>query len=365
MISDRIATSSPDDLEHIGRYTVAGMDLLLDNCSLTFDELQAPYAQLNMRSIAPETQTALDRLDPRLFPRVDVTMGYRFHDGREETERMASLGIDTRSVDRPANTLTLVAQGDERLVMDRGVGTEPVTFTSSDEAFGAIVRLIRLAIPNAPTRDDGTRVYGWVPADSTVVVEPGDNPISAVIDVSDRVGDLWTYADGLGVWHITRRPVLASTPFLSLTVGERGTIVKSTSRLSRDDWANSVLLRHKWREGDEDRSVVVWADVSTGDYRVGKIGAKRVVLDRATPIDFVTASQAATSLLRRYSSRGRTLTVEAVADYRLRPGHTISVQLPQGGADLHLVSAVTFEQPTGTMTIRTRVPDDAELSTGA
>jgi hypothetical protein len=365
MISDRIATAIQGDVEHIGRYMVGSQELHLDAATLTFDENYAPFAMLRARTTVPETQEALDRLDPRRFPRVDVTLGYRFHDGLEETEHVASLGLDQRSVERPSNVVNLVAQGDERLVIDRGVGYSPVTFTPEDEAFGAIVRLIRLAIPDARTRDDGTRIYGWVPADQTVVVEPGDNPMTAVLDVADRVGDLWVYADGLGVWHITRRPVLASTPFLSLTVGERGTIVRSTSSLGRNEWANAVLLRHAWREGDQDRSVVVWAETSTGDLRPARVGRKLIVHDRTTPIDYVTASQSATSLLRRASSRGRSLTLEAVADYRLRPGHTISVQLPLGDPELHLVSAVHFEQPDGIMTIQTRVPDDAEMSTGA
>jgi hypothetical protein len=364
-ISSRIDTARTQDLQHLGTYSVAGVPLALDACTLTFDESYLPFAMLRMRAKAPETQAELDALDPRKVSRVKVAMGYRYVDGEEEMDDMADLVLDERSVSRPDNIMELNAQGNERLVIDRGVGVSPLVFGPDAEVFTSIVSTIRRAIPGARTQDDGTRRRGWVPAGETVTIDPGDNPLSVILDAADRLGELWVYDDGLGVWHITRRPTLASTPFLSLTVGEAGTLVKTSSRYGRSEWANCIVLRHKWRDAEGNEHVLEQsAEVITGEYRTEVVGRKVILVERDTPIDRGSARAAASALLRRAFSRGRTLTLEAIADYRLRPGHTVRVQLPLGEPELHLVSAVHFEQPSGLMTVETRAPDNATISTG-
>ncbi|ARU53514.1 hypothetical protein CBR64_20880 [Cellulosimicrobium cellulans] len=77
------------------------------------------------------------------------------------------------------------------------------------------------------------------------------------------------------------------------------------------------------------------------------------------------ASAVAAARVRRTISRGRQMSVEAAAAaYWLRPGHTITVQLPTGPQERHLVSSVTFDLPSGTMHVRTRVPVDVTITTG-
>ena len=58
--------------------------------------------------------------------------------------------------------------------------------------------------------------------------------------------------------------------------------------------------------------------------------------------------------------RSRSLTIQAPSAWWLRPGHTITVHLPDSDPERHLVAAV--EHTTGgVMTVTTRTPDPSPI----
>ncbi|ONI63902.1 hypothetical protein ALI44B_04560 [Leifsonia sp. ALI-44-B] len=361
----RAAEALTESITHLGAFEAAGVPLDVESCTLTFDEAQAPHALFRARCKVPTSQADLDALDPRLGKRMTVAMGYRYAGGTRDVQRMADLILDDRRVSRPQNTMELVGQSDERVLMDFGSGVTDTAIPTSAEAFSAIRSLIWASIPNAPTADDSTRATGWVGAEP-IVIKAGDNSMAAILDIADRAGDLWVYDDGLRTWRITKRPTLVGKPKLALKVGVDGTIITAQTGVGRKDFANSVLVRHTWRDANKvDQVVQGYADVMSGPYSVGAIGRKLMVVERDYAGTTATAQAAARSLVRRAVSRGRSLTIEAIAAYWLRPGDTISIQLPTGPEELHLIAAVHFEQPSGLMTIETRQPDDITIQTGA
>ena len=126
-----------------------------------------------------------------------------------------------------------------------------------------------------------------------------------------------------------------------------------------------MFVRSQWRDGTgTDRTVIASAWATTGEHAVGAVGWRWQVFERTSPTTQAAANAAARVLLGRALSRGRSLSVTAVAAYWLRPGHTVTVQLPTGDQERHLVSRVDFDIPAGLMTVRTRRPVTADVENG-
>lgn len=354
------------DLQHLYRLTVAEQPILADSLTLSFDEARAPFCELRASAAVPYSQTTLDALDPRQRVRAQLELGYLYADGDVDVEQVADLLLDDRQVRRPANTLDLVAQSDERLVIDQGVGLSALVFNPGLEAYEAIKRTIHRAIPDAPIQDGGLRDGTVFPDPDPFTIQPEDNAFSAILDVADRAGDWWVYDDGTRTWQVTTRPTLASSPRAILTVGEGGTIFTSDSSVGRSAWYNSVVVVHEWTDDNGvARKVRARAEVQSGPLAVADVGRKTQTIRRTFPGTDYTAYRSAASLLRRAVSRGRSLNLEAHADYRLRPGDTIQVRLPSGSPEHHLISAIQFALPSGRMRISTRVPDAYTIGIGA
>jgi len=354
-----------ESLEHLATFECAGVQLDVQSASLSFDEFKTPHVQLTLTCSIPESAADLAALDPRLNVRVRMTAGYRYPGDIEDTALIADLLLDDRDVSRPSGIMQLVAQSDERTVQDFGGGITSTIFQTNAEAFNSIRTLIWSALPNTPTQDDGTRMTGWVGTEP-YVVKPGQDPLDAITDIADRAGDWWVRDDGLRTWRITKRPALTGSPVHHVAVGEDGTVVQSDARLGRAEWANTVLVRHIWKDASNvEREATGYAEVTSGPYAVNAVGRKVLVVERDYAGTTSTAQMAARSLVKRAVSRGRSLTITAHSAYWLRPGNTITVQLVTGPEELHLVSSVTFDLPSGLMTITTRQPDDVSIQTGS
>jgi hypothetical protein len=343
--------------------SINGVVLNIEDEQINYDEGQAPHVNWQATCTVAGTQEELDKLDPRLRPRVLLEVG----------GQKLSLILTERQVDRPGNTMRLTAESEERIVMEDGSGRETYTFHQGDEAHDSIQKVIRFIIQEPVFQDSGVRGYGWVTAEEPFIIGPGDDALQAILEIGDRAGDRWVYHDG-SVWRIRERPELAEEPKAHLTVGEEGNILSSSAGLSREKWYNAVQVVHEWTTEDLDgegktvrneRRAEGWAWVKTGPFDVRDVGIKTLKVVRNYAGDGNTAQRAAESLLKRTVTRGRSVDIEAISDESLRPGDTISIQLPTGPVEQHLVSSITFNRPDNTMKISTRVPTYAPSKTGA
>jgi hypothetical protein len=179
-----------------------------------------------------------------------------------------------------------------------------------------------------------------------------------IADLADRIG-AQVYDDGLRGWHVDAVPVLG-TVALSVAHGAGGTLVSSDADVSREDgWANWVVLRYVWTDASNVRQRIVGSRrVQTGPYAATTGNIKFWTEDRDTPTTQAQADAAAAALVARTVTRGRSLTISTPSAYWLRPGDTITVQLPTGDPETHLVARVEFDLRTGLSTITTRLPDN-------
>lgn len=353
-----------------------GIDVPLSvtEADVTMDEFWSPYVQGSFTAAIPPDQALLDALDPRKRVRVTITAGYWLPNGTIDEYPIAVTYLNSRSVDRPSNTIQMTVQGKEYL-HDGWVplfpgagwvrGASTPTWNSDTEARDAVTRCLLAAgaitgsdVPvwdgSDPSWDyDGAlRSQGWANnADPWTPSE--ESALDVARDIADRCNG-WFRCDEVGIWRFNGRPFLAGdTSSHQLAVGSAGTIETSQTGLSRDGWANAVRVYYSWSGGES----TGYAYASDGPYAISAVGQMTHVGSFPFKATAPTAQARAAAILRRYLSRGRSMSLDATPAYWLRAGHTVTVQLPLGPQERHLVSAVTFTLHTGSMRVRTRVPD--------
>ena len=327
--------------------------LEIERCQFGWDEARAPRVTASLTARVPTDQTVLDLFDPRAGARVAIHAGYvRPGTGTEDVQPVADLGLRARVVTRPGNTLELDAASDEAQVIDAspvfGVTAAGISTT------WAILNTLRSVIPATDWNSVGD------PGGGAVTVSDVTDIWSTIDDLADRI-NFDIYDDGMRGWRCYARPVLAGTPAHELVVGQDGTLITSTASLDRDTWFNAVTLRYVWRNGaGVEQMVTATRAVTAGTYAVtGPAGRRTYTEDRAVATTQAAANAAADAILARFLSRSRTYQLRAIAAYWLRPGMTVTVQLPLGDPESHLVAAVSFDPIAGTMDLRTRLPDNA------
>lgn len=331
------------------------------NGTVTFDEDSSPYVRCNLQMAVPESQALLDALDPRKGARIRIDVGYAVP-GRTESHTLATLRLFERTVNRPDNTMNLIALSGELVIQEQTPLLNDRVYVPGQLAGPVIEDLIRWTVPT-PTINRTLGDVAFIDAGDTFPVTRGSSIWSAIQNIADRAGAL-VFEDGLGVWNIIPQRTLAGSASASLRVGPGGTITGSQTVLSRDEFYNTVLVKYAWNDG-EPRTAFGYAEVTSGDLSVAVAGrhSKTVVIERSGTA--AQAAEAARQMLYRAASRGRQMSLEVGrALFWLRPGQTVTVQLPTGPQERHLVSRVEFDIPSGTMNLRTRVPEDVVITKG-
>lgn len=343
-------------------------DLPAEAVSVSFDDSWAPYVQSQIDVPVPTDQGQLDALDPRKNCRIKILLGYRLPDGTEHwADKPLDLGLRRRPVRRPGNTMTLEADSDEARAQDYKI------FNGAGFIKSGLAPLLRYVLQWV-MRPEGTPTVSnpFGDADGAadlvdMVTDLGESYWTLIDDAAARAGRR-VYCDEYRIWRIANRPDKAGTPVHAVTVGQNGTLISSSSDLSRDEWYNAVLLRYKWSTDTDGarREYVRYgrAQISTGDFTEEKVGRKAYFQELPRPVGQATADKTAAVKLRHLVTRGRNLQLEAAAAYWIRPGDTVAVTLPTGPEELHLVRAVSFKPAAGTMQLTTRLPENVQIKTG-
>ena len=321
----------------------------LERCQLAWDETRAPRVSAALTGPIPDSQALLDAIDPRKAARVVIATGYRLPNGHPDVHTLADLGLRRRPVVRPDDTLALSAQSDEAIVIDQA----PANLTNLTGTPQALIRQLVDGCFAAPrTWTDTT-----VPA-AAVTLEVVEDRWTTVNDLADQIGAR-VYDDGLRGWFIAPAEDTPRRASASLKVGPGGTITGSTTELTRDDFYNRVFLDYQWQDPATraNKRVISVRSVTSGPLAATAANTRTYYERRNTPTTQAAADAAATALLRRLATRGRSMDLEAPAYHWLRPGQTVTAQLPLGAQERHLIQAVTYTLDTGRMAVTTRLPD--------
>lgn len=343
---------------------VVGVDehpLDVTDYTVSIDENRSPRWTADLTCALP-AEDVLEALDPRTLVRVRLLAGYRLPSGTVDEQEVAELHLRERRVSRPENTLELTCASAEALLID---AAPSVPYYEGQLLHDSCVQFITQTIDQL--------LIGTPLADPDIIVttEPGPEFVAegfptdywnVIIDAADAL-DAAVYDAGDGTFRVAPRQYLTAESVLSLTVGQGGTITASEARLNRNEWWNGVTILWTWSNRAAPESPDrVWGQsfVVGGPFAPEAAGYRNFTQQRDGRVNTQTANRVANTLMRRLLARARTYTVEAVAAWWLRPEHTVTVQLPAGAQERHLVATVEF-RTGGRMRVTTRLPDDQSV----
>lgn len=335
---------------------------VLDGSSIDWTERRAPCVSARLVCAIPDSAT-LDRIDARKALRLKVRAGYYLPDGTLDEQQIADLHVRVREVSRPDSVMTLTAASDEFLLIDGAPRAQPMRSPFIPATLGAgITSLIRDLVAGTPAQNPLIVDHSGGLTGQTVI---GTDYWRAITDLAD-IGDLDVYDQGDRVFRIQPRRNVAGDAAAVLATGPGGVITASSSVGDRDDWANGVSLYYEWRNATTNATefVVGSSCVAGGPFAPSVVGYKEHAEQREGPITQAAADAAARALLRRFLSRTRTVQLTAPAMWWLRPRQTVTVQLPTGTQERHLVVGVTFDIAAHSMTVLTRRPDTDSILYG-
>lgn len=330
-----------------------------EDVTVTMSEDWAPYVQADIKLSVP-ARAQLDALDPRLNCRLRIDAGYTYPDNQTDVHLLADLDLRSRDDTRPDNMLGLEAASAEARAQDyRAMWLTNIPLTGLNEA--AAWALDFTSRPGTPKILSAFGPRSFTSNLEGLAVEIGQDMWSILDGLAARTGTrIW--CDEYRNWRIDWRPSLAGTPALHLTHGEAGTLVHTSDKLDREEWYNAAIVRHRWSDDAGAHEVTGYAQVVGGDMSVDAVGRRCYLEASDTPINQAGADMAASTRLDNLVSRGRRLTVTAIAAYWLRPGMTICITLPNGDEGVQLVQSVSFRPAEGLMTVVTRQPSNATIT---
>jgi hypothetical protein len=343
-------------------------ELDVEEADVTFDSAWSPYIQASVTCKVIEDAALLAALDPRNGCRVTIYMGYVYDGFIDDVHPLADLHVRERRVNRPANTITLTLASDEALAEDYkrlAWGPHASTvglneFVTSHAGFSVVPGPVTV-VSDFPEKHGAAEL-------ADMVQDVGQDSLSMIADAAERL-DARVYVDGDRTWRIARKAEISGVAALKLFSGPEGTIFDSEAILTRgrdagSGFHNAVTLKYLWKDSaGNDKRMFGNAVISSGPYATATVGYMGLYEEREYPVSQATANAAAANVLRSKARRGHQATLAAHAAYWLRPGHTVTLQLPSGAQERWLVRQVRFTPSTGTMTLALNQPINVTIST--
>lgn len=306
--------------------------------------------------------------DPTLIPTSDTSLlapldtqfrvfkGIRYPSGQVEELRIGTLWLEDVTGDRPDLTLTVTAGSRSLRVSQAGFASGPFQSVPTNRVDQEIPRVIQKALGGSSPPITATPATGWplVPKGTKYDGDPWD----AVRDLADLGGGECFY-DRLGDLVLRETPAMKPVEDAIFQVGPTGTIVRSTSTISRIGGANGARVTFTSSDAKKPDVVSVVRHDAGGTSPTrwdGPMGRLLLVATRPGPVTQAEADKATTALLRRRLGLTRQVSpIEVVTDPRIEPGDTVRLKFASGANERHVVQSVTIDLGTAaTMTITTR-----------
>lgn len=319
--------------------------LQLRELSATFDASWAPYCQTQLTVVAPRVEFR-SGIDPRKGLRTRWSITQDSLDGNPVVKQF-DLTFRSRIINEAAGTASISATSDEAVLMDwaqggYGTGGYPDNSGGINDAMtrtgyvsnnyknvtqdADLVKLNEHSVPTYQDQDDM-----WAPG-------------VTAWDYSSQLAQLsnaYLFCDELGTFYLAPRGY--GTDSTQQAFGA-GNIIDVADAVSRDDpaWANYAVVTFQPPQGSSSTTLAYVSSDSGAAVRK----SINVQQNRRKP----NSGNAATGVRTSAQKRGRTLTVDAVADIRVRPNQPGVVSY-SGGTFQGIIRAVTFVLPAGTMQV--------------
>lgn len=173
------------------------------------------------------------------------------------------------------------------------------------------------------------------------------------------------FCDSRGSFVAAPVPTLEDEPVWSLTAGDAGTLIEPQQTLSRDKVYNQVVASGASESGKPPVGPAVASDddpVSPTYYK-GPFGAVPLFYTSKLLTTYPQCQMAALSLLAPRLGLKQTVSVSSIVNYAIEPDDVITVTMPNGEEDRHIVDSVNYSLTGGTMSMQTRSTTSTGLTT--
>lgn len=306
--------------------------------------------------VAWPSASVLALLNPREHElRVWVDAGYKIGTStRYDTHQLADLTVTTVARDYIAQTVTITATSDE-VVPINYAAEAAYAYSAGDNVVTAIKALVADAFPGDALTWDTTDADLTSTFQRAQRVEIGEDRWDAVVDWAESIG-MRVWHDGAGTWVIGTQPASpGAKAAVNLRVGAGG----QTSALqvvdTLDGYANRVAVVYEYKSGTSAATVTTEGAVAT----TGANPPRMLVVPRKRKPD--RPQRAARTALRRALRRGHRTELTATAYYWVRPGDTVTQQVPGAPTERLLVETVAFQLDAGQMSLTSQTTPTAPL----
>jgi hypothetical protein len=313
---------------------------------LVLSEDWTPRGQLS--AVIPNVFTVDDlaAIDPRTsIVRATVTAGYIHPDGTVDVHQLFDGHLRSRDVQRPVNTVQLVAWTDEGLAHDaRWLETD--LFKSFSGVTEALEWFASYATGDTITIDSSVGSAYRADLTGSIPTVPG-RQVWEFMDELCLAAGVHLFVDADGGWKVRGKVDEASTTDVTALSG----VTDSEDGLTRDqDYYSAAVIKYSWRDAlGEDHEVY---------GRYGSLPGKVYYTERETSATQGAADDAAQSVVKSLSTRGDSYAGTSPACYWLRPSRTVRVTLADDTSVDQILKAVVFHLTAGTMRTTTRQPSN-------
>ena len=173
------------------------------------------------------------------------------------------------------------------------------------------------------------------------------------------------FCDSRGSFVAAPVPTLADAPVWSALAGPGGALVKPAQSLSRDKVYNQVVASGASEDGEPPVGPAVASDddpVSPTYYK-GPFGAVPMFYESKMLTTFAQCQQAALSMLAPRLGLQQTVSIDTLTNFALEPDDVITVTMPDGGRENHVLDSISYPLTGGGMSLSTRATQSNGLIT--
>ncbi|WP_442868135.1 hypothetical protein [Brevibacterium sp. BDJS002] len=208
----------------------------------------------------------------------------------------------------------------------------------------------------------------------------GDTAIPQLIEERDRWGLIdgrsrdpsiakslggRVFCDSRGSFVAAPVPTLEDEPVWTLAAGQGGALVEPQQTLSRDGVYNQIVASGASENGQPPIGPAVASDSDpvSPTYYKGPFGAVPLFYTSKLLTTFPQCQQAALALLAPRLGLKQKVSVSSLVNYAIEPDDVITVTMPGGHDENHIIDSVSYPLTGGTMTLQTRSTTSTGLTT--
>jgi hypothetical protein len=311
--------------------------------SITLAAGRAPHVQADLL-IGPVSQTVYAALDPRLHPRVRITVEAVTPAGVQS--RTFNLGVRSRPIAYLDGEYGLTLASDEAVLLDHAPLADDATPDPMTSGRAVVNYVLGVVLPGTSLAAGDDFTIPADAADEALIWRAGDAALDFLAPLLQTAG-YRLVCDEQRVWTLRGEEYVAPG---YLVIRHLVNMIDANETIDRDAqlWFDAAVTRYRWTDTAGVLHEAVDAFALVTPPTLVKTFDKQTVF-RGTGFSAYA--------VRRAQGRGREVSATAVSDWRALAEQSVEVDLPGTPRQVGVTSAVQFDLSLDEMTVTTRTTD--------